>query len=478
MTIEAALTRLCRRFGANFTTGQSEIDLHSRDESHFPPCPPDGVVYPESTDDVVDLMRICAEEACPVIPWGVGTSLEGHALAMTGGITLDMTCMNRVIRVNPDDLNVVVQPGITRKDLATELRSTGLFFPIDPGANATIGGMAACRASGTTAVRYGTLRDNVLALEVVLANGTVIRTGSAARKSAAGYDLTALFVGSEGTLGIMTEVTLKLHGRPESIQAAMCGFDTVTNCIDAVITIIQLEIPIARIEMVDAAMIRGLNRWDPDFNLPETPHLFMEFHGSPAATDDQVKRVGDIIREAGGGTFRWASRTEDRTALWRARHSAYYASKALRPGCRVLTTDVCVPISRLAEAIDCTLRELESSPLAGPIVGHVGDGNFHITLLVDDADPAEIVEAKQISARINRQALKLGGTITGEHGIGVGKLDFMQEEHGPAWDVMAALKCTLDPANILNPGKVIRLRDDGCTDTVQPSMDPGLTGLP
>ncbi len=459
MATDVAIARLRTRFGTRCSTGQAEIDQHSQDESCFPPTPPDCVVYPESTEDVVDLVRICAEVACPVIPWGIGTSLEGHALAMSGGVSLDMTRMNRVLQVNPEDLNVVVQPGITRKALATELRSTGLFFPIDPGANATIGGMAACRASGTTAVRYGTLRDNVLALEVVLADGTVIRTGSAARKSAAGYDLTALFVGSEGTLGILTEVTLKLHAQPESIKAAICGFDSMQDCVAAVITIVQLGIPMARLEMVDATMIRGLRMWDPELDLPETTHLFMEFHGSPVATDDQVEQVGAIIAEAGGSAFRFASRTEDRTALWRARHNAYHASRTLRPGCRVLTTDVCVPISRLSEAIEGTRDALESSALIGPIVGHVGDGNFHIALLVDATDPDEIARAKAVSALVNRRALDLGGTVTGEHGIGAGKLDFMPAEHGAAWDIMAALKRTLDPANILNPGKVVRLPD-------------------
>ncbi len=461
MTVETAMHRLREHFGGSFSARSADIDCHSQDESYFPRCPPDGVVYPNSTRDVVDCVRICADELCPVIPWGAGTSLEGHALAMTGGVTLDMSRMDRVLRVNHADLHVVVQPGITRKALAMELRDTGLFFPVDPGADATIGGMAATRASGTTAVRYGTLRDNVLALEVVLANGTVIRTGSSARKSASGYDLTALFVGSEGTLGIMTELTLRLYGQPESIRAASCAFNSVKDCVDAVITIIQLGIPIARLELVDATMIRGFRRWDSDFNMPEIPHLFMEFHGSPTATDEDVRQVEKITRDSGGQGFRWASRAEDRKTLWHVRHNAYYAAKALRPDCRVMTTDVCVPISRLAEAIDITLRELDSSPLAGPIVGHVGDGNFHITLLVDDTDPNEIARAKGIANRINDRALELGGTMTGEHGIGAGKLDFMRKEHGESWDVMAMIKQTLDPDNILNPGKVVRIANDG-----------------
>ena len=455
MSVENAVFRLADRFGNGFTTSRNVLNEHGQDESYFPPTAPDGVVYPESTRQVTEIVAICAEENCPVVPWGVGTSLEGHALAIRGGITVDMSKMNRVIEINSDDLNVIVQPGITRKELEQELRTTGLFFPIDPGANATIGGMAATRASGTTAVRYGTLKDNVLALEVVLASGKVVRTGSRARKTSAGYDLTALFVGSEGTLGIITELTLKLHGQPESIVAAVCHFDEIAPCVEAVIAIIQLGIPVARLELVDSAMIRGLNLWNPDFNMPVMPHLFMEFHGSSVSTGQHASDAGNIVSEFGGSNFNWATRAEDRAALWRARHNAYYAAKALRPNCRVLTTDACVPISRLAEAIEETTREIEGSPLAGPIVGHAGDGNFHVTLLVDENNTAELLEAKQIAGNINRRALQLGGTITGEHGIGAGKLDYMSAEHGDAWGIMADIKRSLDPGNIMNPGKMV-----------------------
>ena len=457
MSIENAKSKLAGLFGERFTTNKSILEGHGSDESYFPVILPDGVVFPENKEEVSQIITICNEENCPVIPWGVGTSLEGHSLAVKGGITIDFSSMNKIIEVNDEDLNVVIQPGITREELNQELRTTGLFFPIDPGANATLGGMASTRASGTTAVRYGTMKDNVLALEVVLADGKIIRTGTKAKKDSAGYDLTSLFIGSEGTLGIITEITLKLQGQPEAISAAVCAFEEIEPAVNSVISIIQMGIPIARIELVDSAMIRGLNLWDKNFNLPETPHLFLEFHGSNTSVKEQAETVGEIISDFGGSDYKWATKTEDRNQLWKARHNSYYAAKALRPGCKVLTTDSCVPISKLSEAILETVEDIENSPLEGPIVGHVGDGNFHTALLLDPDNPEEMAIAMEISARLNARSLKLGGTITGEHGIGMGKMKYMQDQHGEAWRLMASIKRTLDPTNILNPGKVVEL---------------------
>ncbi len=457
MFIENAKSKLAGLFGERFTTNKSILEGHGSDESYFPVILPDGVVFPENKEEVSQIITICNEENCPVIPWGVGTSLEGHSLAVKGGITIDFSNMNKIIEVNDEDLNVVIQPGITREELNQELRTTGLFFPIDPGANATLGGMASTRASGTTAVRYGTMKDNVLALEVVLADGKIIRTGTKAKKDSAGYDLTSLFIGSEGTLGIITEITLKLQGQPEAISAAVCAFEEIEPAVNSVISIIQMGIPIARIELVDSAMIRGLNLWDKNFNLPETPHLFLEFHGSNTGVKEQAETVGEIISDFGGSDYKWATKTEDRNQLWKARHNSYYAAKALRPGCKVLTTDSCVPISKLSEAILETVEDIENSPLEGPIVGHVGDGNFHTALLLDPDNPEEMAIAMEISARLNARSLKLGGTITGEHGIGMGKMKYMQDQHGEAWRLMASIKRTLDPTNILNPGKVVEL---------------------
>ncbi len=457
MSIENVIIRLGECLGNRFTTAQAILDHHSKDESYLPDTRPDGVAFPKDKADVVAIVQICAEENCPIIPWGVGTSLEGHALPLKGGITVDFANMNGVLKVNSDDLNVVVQPGITREELNHALRNTGLFFPIDPGANATLGGMVSTRASGTTAVRYGTMKDNVQALEVVLSDGQVIRTGSQAKKSAAGYDLTSLFVGSEGTLGLITEITLKLSGQPEEIAAATCAFDDIETAVKAVMLIIQMGIPIARVELLDQAMIRGLNRWEQSLDLPEIPHLFLEFHGSRAHVTEQAESTGEIIADCGGSDFKWATKVEERNLLWRARHNSYYAAKALRPGCKVLTTDSCVPISRLAEAITETAKEVAMSPLEGPIVGHVGDGNFHVALLLDPASKEELQVAKGIASSINRRSLRLGGTITGEHGIGAGKMSYMPLEHATAWGVMGRIKRTFDPNNILNPGKVVQV---------------------
>ncbi|MCY4446772.1 MAG: FAD-binding protein [Rhodobacteraceae bacterium] len=457
MTIANATKRLQDYLGERFSTQPAILQQHSQDESYFPVIQPDGVTFPNDTSEVAKIVAICAEEVCPIIPWGVGTSLEGHALALEGGITMNFANMKQVLGIHSDDLCVVVQPGITREELNHELRNTGLFFPIDPGANATIGGMTATSASGTTAVKYGTMRDNVKAMEIVCADGHIIRTGNRAKKSSAGYDLNALFIGSEGTLGLITEITLKLSGIPDKIAAATCCFNDIDSAVNAVISIIQLGIPIARVELLDSIMIQGLNLWDKTFDLPELPHLFLEFHGSQLHVNEQAEETKEIIAEFGGRNFKWATHVEDRNFLWRGRHNSYYAAKALRPGCKVLTTDSCVPISKLAEAINETTQEIERSPLRGPIVGHVGDGNFHATLLIDPDSTEELEIAKQISYRINELSVRLGGTITGEHGIGAGKLDYMPLEHGSAWQTMQLIKKALDPKNIFNPGKVVQI---------------------
>jgi D-lactate dehydrogenase (cytochrome) len=456
MANERAVARLAALFGERLSTQGAILDHHGQNESYYPVTPPDAVAFPENTAEVSAAVRICAEERCPVIAWGTGTSLEGHAVAFHGGVTFDFLRMDRVLAVNAEDMDAVVQPGVTREALNAELRATGLFFPIDPGANASLGGMAATRASGTTAVRYGTMRENVLALEVVLADGRIIRTGTRARKSSAGYDLTRLFVGSEGTLGLITELTLRLHGQPEAVSAAICAFPDIGAAVRAVQATIQMGIPMARIEFVDEVSIRGFNL-HAGTAMPERPHLFLEFHGSAAGVAEQASRVGEIVAEFGGGNFEWAARPEDRARLWKMRHNAYFALKAIRPGARVLTTDICVPISRLAEAVTETRAEIDASSLEGPMVGHVGDGNFHCALLVDPAKPEELAEAKELAHRITARALRLGGTITGEHGVGRGKMAYMAEEHGEGWRVMGEIKRTLDPLNILNPGKVVQV---------------------
>ncbi|RED14155.1 FAD-binding oxidoreductase [Pontivivens insulae] len=454
MTIETALEALAKQFGDRVQTGHSARVLHGGNESYFDEVLPDAVLAPRSTEEVSRIVRICAEHGCPIIPWGVGTSLEGHALALSGGISLDMGEMTKVIEINAEDMDVRVQPGCTREALNTELRATGLFFPVDPGANATLGGMAATRASGTTAVRYGTMRENVMALEVVLADGRIIRTGSRARKSSAGYDLTKLMIGSEGTLGIITELTLRLHGQPEAAASAICAFPDIESAVGAVQTTMQMGVPMARIEFLDAACIRAVNRAD-NRALPETPHLFMEFHGSEAAVAEQAESVREITAEFGGSAFDWSTDHAERARLWHARHNAYYSVKALRAGCQAVTTDVCVPISRLAEAVTETTADIEASPLLGPILGHVGDGNFHAALLIEPGNSGELAEAKRLAHQMAERALRLGGTVTGEHGVGVGKMKYMTQEHGDAWQVMATLKQALDPQNILNPGKVV-----------------------
>ena len=454
MSIPSAVEELAQRLGPRLSRAQSDRDLHGRSETHFAPMPPDAVAYPESTTEVAEIVAICARHGCPVIGWGTGTALEGHALATRGGVTVDFSRMDKVLELRAEDMLAVVQPGITREALNTELRATGLFFPVDPGANASLGGMAATRASGTTAVRYGTMRQNVLALEAVLADGTVIRTGTRAPKSSAGYDLTALFVGSEGTLGLITELTLRLHGQPEAVAAAVCAFPAMAPAVEAVIATIQSGIPMARIEFIDAASADAFNRASGTA-LPECPHLLVEFHGSESAVAEQSERFGEIVADLGGADFRWATKAEDRTALWKMRHGAFYAHKALRPEATPLVTDVCVPISRLAEAVEETAADIAASGIPGPILGHVGDGNFHATLLPLQSDAAEFAIAKELAARMADRALRLGGTVTGEHGIGMGKLVYMAAEHGDAWAVMGRIKRALDPDGLMNPGKLV-----------------------
>ncbi|MEM9050103.1 MAG: FAD-linked oxidase C-terminal domain-containing protein [Pseudomonadota bacterium] len=456
MPIETAIARARKLLGDRISTAAAIRDQHGHDEGAEDPALPDAVAFPDTTQEVSALVAICAEEGCPVIPWGVGSSLEGHAIPYRGGITIDTARMNKVLSVHEGDLDVVVQPGVTREALNEDLRATGLFFPIDPGANATLGGMAATRASGTTAVRYGTMRENVLALEVVLADGRVIRTGTRARKSSTGYDLTRLFVGSEGTLGIITELTLRLHGQPEAVSAAMCRFPDIEKAVEAVMATIQMGIPMARIEFIDELSIRGFNLIS-DRDMPEVPHLFLEFHGSEQAVKEQAEAVGEIAAEYGGGGFEWSTRAEDRTALWKMRHNALYAARALHPGARILATDVCVPISRLAEAVTETRRDVDASGIVGPMLGHVGDGNFHCAMLIDPEKPGDLDTAKALAHRMNQRALRLDGTVSGEHGIGRGKMRYMEEEHGDAWSVMGDLKRALDPQGILNPGKLIRI---------------------
>jgi len=455
MSVQAAINELTTLLGEKITTSKSDLDLHGQNETHFAPCPPDAVVYPTSTTEVQQVVKICARHGCPIVPWGTGTSLEGHALAIQGGISLDMSRMNAVLEVNAEDMDVRIQPGLTRVALNEELRATGLFFPIDPGANASLGGMASTRASGTTAVRYGTMRDNVLGLEVVLADGRIIRTGTRARKSSAGYDLTGLFVGSEGTLGVITELTLRLHGVPEAMSSAICAFDDIGAAVNAVIATIQTGIPMARIEFVDAETARAFNGY-AGADMPEKPHLLLEFHGSDASVKEQAERAGEIIAEFGGSDFKWSTRTEDRNALWEMRHNAYYAALSLKPGATAVVTDICVPLSRLAEAVEQTAADIAASGLPGPILGHVGDGNFHAVLMIEPGNASEKATALALAKAMSERALRLGGTVTGEHGVGMGKLDYMEAEHGPAWGVMGDIKRALDPGNLMNPGKMIR----------------------
>ncbi len=452
----ALLQALQTRFGAQFSTAQAVREQHGRDESAFDVAPPAAVVFAHSTQDVSDAVKLAAQYRVPVIPFGAGSSLEGHLLAVQGGISLDVGRMNQVLAIHAEDLTVTVQPGVTRKALNDALKSTGLFFPIDPGADASLGGMAATRASGTNAVRYGTMRENVLALEVVTASGEVIRTGTRAKKSSAGYDLTRLLVGSEGTLGVITEITVKLYPLPEAVVAATCSFATLADAVNATIQIIQMGVPIARCELLDENTVRIVNA-HARLALPESTMLLMEFHGSPAGVQEQVAQVQAITDALGGAAFAWADTPEERTRLWAARHNAYFAGVQSRPGCKAITTDACVPISRLAEAVLDSVTEAQAAGLPYFMVGHVGDGNFHMGYLIDPDKPEERVLAEQLNSQLVQRALALGGTCTGEHGVGLHKMDFLVDEAGAgAVALMRGIKQTLDPHNILNPGKIFR----------------------
>jgi D-lactate dehydrogenase (cytochrome) len=452
-TLFAALRAL---LGERLSTSAAVCAQHGKDESYHPPHPPDAVAFAQSTEEVAAIVRLCAEYRTPVIPFGTGTSLEGHVAALAGGVCIDLSQMNRILAVHAEDLDATVEAGVTRKQLNEHLRDTGLFFPIDPGADASLGGMAATRASGTNAVRYGTMRENVLSLTVVLADGRVIRTARRARKSAAGYDLTRLFVGSEGTLGVITEVTVRLYGIPEAISAAICAFPTIENAVDTVILTIQSGVPVARIELLDEAQMAAINKYSK-LDHKVAPTLFFEFHGSPAGVAEQAEAVAAIAGELGGTDFRWAVTPEERSKLWQARHDAYYAALSMRPGAKGWATDVCVPISRLAECIRETKRDLAQSPVPSALVGHVGDGNFHLVFLIDPNRPEEIAEASRLNDRMVARALAMEGTCTGEHGVGYGKMGYLCAEHGEAVSVMRAVKRALDPANIFNPGKIVAL---------------------
>ena len=442
--------------GERVSTAASVREQHGTDESWHPPHPPDAVVFPETTDEVMAIVTLCAARKTPIIPFGAGTSLEGHIAALHGGVCIDLGRMNRILSVNQADMDVSVEPGVTRKQLDAHLRDTGLFFPVDPGADASIGGMTATRASGTSAVRYGTMRENVLSVSAVLADGRLIRTGRRARKSAAGYDLTRLFVGSEGTLGVIVEITLRLHGVPEAISAAVCAFPSVDDAVNACIVTIQSGIPVARIELADEVQVDALNRY-AGTALPLAPMLFFEFHGSDAGVREQAAAVEAIAADYGGDAFRWTTQAEERSHLWQARHDAHYANVALRPGARGWPTDVCVPISRLAECIAETRADIARSNLLAPIVGHVGDGNFHVEFILDPDDPDEVAEATRLNERLVARALAMDGTCTGEHGVGFGKLAFLEAEHGEALELMRAIKRSLDPDNLMNPGKLVVL---------------------
>jgi D-lactate dehydrogenase (cytochrome) len=451
------LDALRGRFGERCVTSRAVREQHGRDESPFDVPPPDAVLFCESSDDVAFAVALANRHAVPVIPYGAGSSLEGHLLAVQGGISLDLGRMNRVLRLNAEDLTVTVQAGVTRMQLNREIKDSGLFFPIDPGADATIGGMAATRASGTNAVRYGTMRENVLGLAVVTASGELIRTGTRARKSSAGYDLTRLFVGSEGTLGVMTEITLRLVPLPEAVSAAVCFFDSIDAAVRTTIETIQLGVPIARCELLDVHAVRAVNAHDR-LGLREQPMLLMEFHGSPASVKEQAETVQTLARDNGGADFAWATTPEERTRLWTARHHAYLSGLQMRPGCRAVTTDCCVPISCLADCINETVADVDASGLPYFIVGHVGDGNFHVAYLIDPARPDERTLAERLNQQLVSRALQMEGTCTGEHGIGLHKMGFLLDEAGAgAVDVMRTLKRALDPKNILNPGKIFDL---------------------
>jgi D-lactate dehydrogenase (cytochrome) len=452
----ALLAALRQRLGDRLSTSAAVCDQHGKDESYHQPHSPDAVAFAQSTEEVVAIVTLCAQYQTPIIPFGTGTSLEGHVAALKGGVCIDLSQMNRILRVGAEDLDVTVEAGVTRKQLNEYLRDTGLFFPIDPGADASLGGMAATRASGTNAVRYGTMRENVLALTVVLPDGRVIHTSRRARKSAAGYDLTRLFVGSEGTLGVITEVTVKLYGIPEAISAAVCAFPSIAAAVDTVILTIQSGIPVARMELLDEPQMDAINKYSKlDYKV--APTLFFEFHGTKNGVAEQVALVKGIADDNDGDDFRWATAQEERSKLWQARHDAYYAALSLRPGSKGWATDVCVPISRLADCIGETKSDLAQSSIPSALAGHVGDGNFHLIFMIDPNRPEEIVEASRLNDRMVARALAMDGTCTGEHGVGYGKMDFLYAEHGEAIEVMRAIKRAIDPDNLMNPGKIVRI---------------------
>ncbi|GGB36852.1 lactate dehydrogenase [Roseibium aquae] len=443
-----------QQFGDRCQRSAAIRQQHAHTTTWLPNQPPDAVVFAKSTEEVADIVRICATHRVPIIPFGTGSSLEGHVNAPEGGISIDLSGMDRIVEVNAEDLDCRVEAGVTRKQLNSYLRDTGLFFPIDPGADASLGGMAATRASGTNAVRYGTMRDVVMGLTVVMPSGEIVRTGGRARKSSAGYDLTRLMIGSEGTLGVITELQLRLNGIPEAISGGVCPFPNIEAACNAVIMTIQCGIPVARIELLDELQIRACNTYSK-MSLPETPTLFLEFHGTEASAREQSELFSAIAEDLGGGPFVWETEAEKRTKLWTARHDAYWAAFTLRPGAKGVSTDVCVPISKLAECVEETRRDISDNGLVAPIVGHVGDGNFHVLILVDENTPREIAQAEAFIERLNWRAIQMGGTCTGEHGIGQGKAKYMMKEHGNGLDVMRAIKQSLDPDNIMNPGKIM-----------------------
>jgi D-lactate dehydrogenase (cytochrome) len=455
---QSVLAELKALLGERVSTSAAVREHHGKDESYFPYALPDAVVFVKSTEEVRDVVNICRRHRVPMIPYGVGTSLEGHILAVQGGVSIDLSQMNQVLAVHQEDLDAVVQAGVTRKQLNEHIKHTGLFFPIDPGADATLGGMTATRASGTNAVRYGTMRENVLSLKVVLADGRVIQTSRRAKKSAAGYDLTRLFVGSEGTLGIITEVTVRLYPVQEAMSAAVCAFPTIDGAANTVIQTLQMGIPVARSELLCATTMAALNRHNKTSHR-EMPTLLLEFHGTEASVIEQAKAVQELARDNGGLDFQWATRPEERSRLWEARHHAYFACLQLKPGSRALSTDVCVPISRLAECVTETAKDIEKASLPIPLFGHVGDGNFHLVILIDPNKPAEIEEAKALNVRVVQRALAMEGTCTGEHGVGIGKQPYLRQELGEdVIDVMREIKRLFDPDNLLNPGKVVPLQ--------------------
>ena len=452
----SSVSILKQLFGKQIVTSGAIRHQHGNDESFHESHAPDAVLFAASKEDIARAVNICREHQTPIIPYGTGTSLEGHVAALHGGLSIDVSKMNQIIAVHSEDSDCVVQPGVRRIQLNDYLRDTGLFFPIDPGADASLGGMVSTRASGTNAVRYGTMRDNVLALEVILPNGEIINTAKRAKKSAAGYDLTSLLIGSEGTLGIITEITLKLYGIPETIAAAVCTFPSVDDAVNTTITTIQSGIPIARIELMDEKSIEAVNAYSK-LDLEISPTLFMEFHGSPESVKDQSESVEEISTEFGGSNFQWTTNTEERNKLWQARHDAAYACKALRKNCEFMATDVCVPISNLAKCIALTQQDIKESNLLAPILGHVGDGNFHLGLVIDPTDSSEVQRAHDLHTRLINRAISMDGTCTGEHGIGYGKIDHLETELGGATDVMRQIKLALDPLNIMNPGKIIKI---------------------